>query len=207
MGAYLAFSQKPAVLIPFKLKGFSGKVAVEYRADSDPAAVGFDTLPGMVDPDLCLDYPVLHASVRSYGGMGYRALTGWIQVITAEGYMSEDDKEAESFETVDQLPAFQGLDLPFMSVGYPAEFFNAPAGSIGNYVKLRWTADTFLTTVPLLSQDEEVIERIASFRWGFIEIEGIPKPTIIPIEVTDEKAWLSKLNFLQESSPEWNFKK
>ncbi len=34
-------------LIPFKLKGYNGKVSVYYGVNDDPIKVGFDSLPGI----------------------------------------------------------------------------------------------------------------------------------------------------------------
>jgi hypothetical protein len=67
-------------------------------------------------------------------------------------------------------------------------------------------ADSFLTTVPMRSRDED-IRRLAGFRWGYIEYEpsaGRPVSTL-PLTVTDASAWNDLLPFLRKTFTRWRF--
>jgi len=73
---------------------------------------------------------------------------------------------------------------------------------------LEWVADTFLTTVPLRSRDEE-ISWLLGFRWGYIEYDTPEQRPVIllPLEITEERDWNAHLSFLADQFPSWQFGK
>jgi len=184
-------------------------VAVTYRAIQDPIAAGFDVIPKLpFDVSQCRGYPNIHAVIENYGGSGYRGLCGWIQVVTGKRYRggNENTAPADTETDVDKLPSIAGIDMPFAVFGYLPEWFDAPCRNLNGYERLHWTADTFLATVPIRSRKES-IQRLAGFRWGYIEYDpAAHRPvSLLPLEVTGADAWNGLLPFLRKASPGWRF--
>jgi hypothetical protein len=205
-----SFYNCAAKLIPFKLKGYNGKVSAYYEVNDDPIRVGFDSLPGIpFDIHLSRGYPVIHARIENYEGSGYRLFCGWIQIVTSVYRDSYDPKLArsETFISTDTAPAFDETGIPFAAYGYLPQLFDAPCLNLGNAADLCWTADTFLTTVPMRSR-EEGISWLLGFRWGYTE-NDIPseKPTLLPLEVTAGQIWNDHIPFLREQFHDWRFNK
>lgn len=86
--------------------------------------------------------------------------------------------------------------------------FDAPCLNLGDNAELTWIADTFLTTVPLRSRDEEILW-LLGFRWGYREYDaGAKKPVeLLPLEITDERVWNHHLSFLRQEFDTCKFKK
>jgi hypothetical protein len=200
---------RAAALIPFSLRERSGTVAVYYALNDDPIHAGFDFLAGLnFTVDQCRGNPVIHARVERYAGSGYRTLCGWIQVVTAVYRDSHDREEARTTTrvSVDDVPALAGSDVPYVSFGNLPQLFDAPCHNLGESAELRWMADTFLTTLPLRSRDEE-IEWLLGFRWGYLEDDRPDqKPILLPLEVTDARAWNGHLPLLAREYGGWRFK-
>jgi hypothetical protein len=200
---------QPTKEIPFSLKGYHGKVSVYYGLNDNPQKVGFDSLLDIgFDPQLSLGYPVIQARIEHYGGNGYRMFCGWIQIITSVYRDSRDPQvsASQTFVSVDTAPAFDKTGIPFAVYGYLPQLFDAPCRNLGAAAELRWTADTFLTSVPLRSRTEE-ISWLAGFRWGYTE-NDIPgtKPSLFKLEVTAAQAWNAHLSFLHQQFRDWRFK-
>ena len=199
----------PVTSIPFTLFDRRGQLAVRYGVTVDPEALGFDVIPGLgFHPEACRGYPTIHARIEHYRGAGYRTLCGWIQVITAERHRA-GTAAATSPDTsiaVDQIPSMLGIDMPFAITGFLPELFDAPCGNLNGYERLRWTADTFLTTVPLRSRSEP-IRRLAGVRWGYVtDTAHTDRPVSpLPLEVTDGRAWNAVLTLLRTRFPDWRF--
>ena len=196
-------------LIPFRLYGKTGRIAVTYGVTVDPAAVGFDVIPNLgVNDMLCRGYPTVHALIERYAGTGYRRLCGWIQVVSDEYYRTGDGDAApaERSVSVDKLPSMQHADMPFADFGTPSEFFDAPCGNLNGYARLRWTAHSFLTTVPIRSRDEN-IRRLAGFRWGYISHDISARRAVrpLPLAATGARAWNDLLPVLRKTFPNWRF--
>lgn len=195
--------------IPFELHGHHGKAAVYYGINADPVKAGFDFMPGMnIDIDLCRGYPIIQASIENYAGSGYRMLCGWIQIITSVYSDSHVEGEAQTktYQSVDVAPSMGDVDLPFATFGILPQWFDAPCLNLGESASLHWTADTFLTTFPIRSRNEE-ISWLLGFRWGYIE-NDIPeqKPVILPLEVTDGQVWNRFVPFLRQEYKNWRFR-
>lgn len=194
-----------AVQIPFEHNGRRGTVAVTYGVTDDPRVSGFDILPGMTfDVMQCRGYPTIRGVIDSFDGTGYRTLCGWIQVIT--GVRTSSGKPPDTQISVDKLPAMGGIPIPFMSVGNLPQMFDAPCRNLNGYDSLHWTADTFLTTVPIRSRDES-IHRLLGFRWGYTEnADPVHQPvTSLPLTVTTAQEWNALLPTLRKDYPSWRF--
>ena len=159
---------RPTMIIPFKHCKHDGRIVIYYGENEDPVKAGFDIIPNLkFDINLCRGFPVIHARIE-YSGLGYRQLYGWIQITTNEYYRSGEKGKVKRLSSTDVVPSMQDLSFPFASFGNLPEMFDAPCYNIGNNAKLRWVADTFLTTVPRRSIEEK-ISYIKGFRWGYIE--------------------------------------
>jgi hypothetical protein len=196
-------------MLSFTLAGYQGSIAVYYGPDNDPVKAGFDHIPGLTIPlNLCLGYPVMQAEIESYTGSGYRMLCGWIQIITREVLAKADQGREDTHRSysIDLIPTMNDLGSPFSTVGFLPSCFDAPCRNLGDNVKLTWTADTFLTTVPLRTRQEE-ISWLAGFRWGYREYApSEEKPVeLLPLEITDVQAWNSHLAFLRNEFKSWRF--
>jgi len=196
--------------IPFRLHGRGGSVSVFYGANDDAVASGFDMLAGLgFDAELCRGYPVMRAWIDAYAGSGYRTLCGWVQVITNTFYDSydADAPPARQAISIDVAPAMSELAMPFAAFGSLPQIFDAPCRNLQGHARLRWAADTFLTTLPGRSREEE-IGRVLSFRWGYVEYdEPEQRPvSLLPLEVTEADAWNRHLPLLQKTCPAWRFR-
>lgn len=204
-----SFYNQIAKLIPFSLSGYNGEVAIYYGINDAPVKVGFDSLTGLnFNIELCCGYPVIHARIENYEGSGYRTFCGWIQIVTSVYSNSHDKAKAQTeiFISVDIAPALHESDIPFASYGNLPQLFDAPCHNLGEFAELCWTADTFLTTVPARSRNEE-ISWLLGFRWGYIETD-IPhqKPVLLPLEVTDAQIWNRHIPYLSKEYSKWRFK-
>ena len=191
--------------IPFEHNGRRGAVAVTYGVTEDPGVSGFDALPGM-DFDLtqCRGYPTMRGVIDSYEGTGYRTLFGWIQIVT--GVRTASGKPTDTNVSIDKLPAMQDVATPFASMGNLPQIFDAPCRNLNGYESLHWTADTFLTTVPIRTRDEE-IHRLLGFRWGYTEnADSVHHPVArLPLTVTTPQEWNALLPILRKNYPGWQF--
>jgi hypothetical protein len=195
--------------IPFTLNDRSGSVTVSYGRNEDPVSAGFDSIPNLgIDIALSVGYPVIQAAIDAYDGSGYRTLCGWIQVITNTYYDSYDAGKvpAGTLASADLLPSMRDLESPFASFGNLPQLFDAPCRNLSGHAQLRWVADTFLTTVPMRSREEQIC-RLLGFRWGYTEYDTpeVRPASLLPLEVTGAEAWNDLLPFLKTKFPKWRF--
>jgi hypothetical protein len=97
--------------------------------------------------------------------------------------------------------------MPFVTLGNLPSFFDAPCCNLGDSTELTWIADTFLTTVPVRSTQNERISRLLGFRWGYQEYDNpTERPvTLLPLEITDAQTWKDHLPFLRQEFDDWRF--
>jgi hypothetical protein len=198
-----------STMIPFTLNGRAGTVAMTYGITEDPILSGFDVVPAFNgDIAVCRGYPTIQGVIARYDGAGYRARCGWLQVVTGNYYRAGDPVEApaDTARSVDRYPALMDIDVPFASYGTLPAFFDAPCRNLGGYVQLRWTADTFLATLPLRSKTE-AIHRLLGVRWGYAEYADPGRHPVspFPLVVTGPDSWNGLLPFLGHSFPRWRF--
>jgi hypothetical protein len=115
-------------------------------------------------------------------------------------------KPAETSISVDTLPAMGDIPVPFASMGNLPQMFDAPCHNLNGYGQLHWTADTFLTTVPIRSREED-IRRLLGFQWGYTENADPARHPVarLPFAVTGPEAWNALLPVLRKDYPSWRF--
>jgi hypothetical protein len=202
-------SPTDATIIPFTLHGRSGKVAVTYGVTEDPVVSGFDVVPGVgANIAACRGYPTIEGVIESYEGSGYRELVGWVQIVTGKRYRTVDNSTAPAAtdRSIDKFPSMMDIDIPFVSFGIFPKLFDAPCANLNGYARLQFVADSFLTTAPLRSRDEE-IHRLLGIRWGYVEYEDPQRHPVspIPVSVTGAEAWNEFVPFLRQKFPGWRF--
>ena len=199
---------EPTLSIPFVLHGVHGKLAIEYGPSQDPIEAGFAVLGDLgFDIGLCRGYPMLVARIDEFGATGYRSVCGWMQIVTRHDRDSHAAGSATvaTSSSIDLPPAFEGLGLPFAVYGSLPQFVDAPCRNLNASAELRWVADTFLVSPPLRSRGGP-IERLAGFRWGYVETDRSSEPpTLLPLEVTGPEAWNRHLEYLRRTFPDWIF--
>lgn len=181
---------------------------MSYQANDSVKRSGFDLLQNVgFDVNMCKGYPVLHARITDYKGTGYRTACCWIQTITGS-YYTDLDSKTESYQSVDidVSPLLKKAGIPFFAYGYLPEVYDAPCNNLGIAPKLKWVADTFLTTMPS-PINNNVIGYLLGFRWGYIEYDdsGKRKVEMLPLEITDATVWNNFIPKLQGDFPGFAF--
>jgi len=184
--------------IPFTHHGKAGQIEVHYKSNNDPVKTGFDILKNLnFELHESLGYPTMHAKIIDYQGTGYRTSFAWIQVVTT--YCQSSEPIENKYIDVDVAPDLYNLGIPFYSFGNLPEIFDAPCHNIGSNLRLKWVADTFLTTMPDRSNNE-TISYLAGFKWGYVEhrsTDNLPV-VILPLEITDGASWNHCLELLRD---------
>jgi hypothetical protein len=185
---------RPALTLDFRLRGYSGRVAVAYEENRDPHSVGFDALGLPFDLALTVGYPTCRATVE-YAGPGYRAYIGWIQLVT-------NHDPATGTETVanDVLPIHRDIDSPFMTFGVAPTFFDAPANP--DHDSEDWIADTFLVACPDVARTR-CVAALLGFRWGYALREHHAQP--LPVGRIGADTWNRHVPLLRAQFPTWEF--
>ena len=181
--------------IPFLLRGFEGNIQVRYEANTNPEGWGFGLLNLPFDLEPVKGFPVCEAKVE-YGGPGYYATMGWIQLVTVNETLS-----GETWTAIDQTPNQHGLELPFMDFGQKPTMFDAPGPNPPRSDEI-WLAETFLAVCPDVGRTRTV-EAIAGFSWGYC-LEQM-RPTLLPVEICSLEHWNRHLPYLKETFPSWAF--
>jgi hypothetical protein len=114
-------SPDPVLVLPFTCRGGTGSVDVSYGVTADPVAVGFDLVASGFDEERFRGFPVIRAGV-SFDGDGYRAVLGWLQVVSTRIAAS-----GEADVVVGLPPMLAGADSPLAGFGYLPTLFDAPA--------------------------------------------------------------------------------
>lgn len=195
-GAYAPIA--PALVLPFRLRGYDGRVSVYYAEDQEPSHWGFD-VPGLLavpfDLSLALGFPICEARV-AYDGLGYRALMGWIQMITHRDAATGVEEES----SVDLVPMHDDLNTPYVVFGHAPTMFDAPANP--NHEPEDWIADTFLVVCPEIARSRKVAA-LLGFRWGYELRAHRARP--LPAESIGPEAWDRVLPSLSERFVDWEF--
>lgn len=185
---------EPALRLPFHLRGYDGTVRVFYETNDAPERLGFNLLRFPFPLEEARGYPVCRAEIQ-YGGPGYHAFMGWIQLIT-----NRDPASGDAVTSMDLVPIFQGLDSPFGAFGVAPTFFDAPANP--DHETEDWIAETFLAICPDIGRTPRVAA-LLGFRWGY-QLRN-RQPTPLPVEALDASAWDAHLPLLHTEYPRWTF--
>lgn len=187
---------KRVLELRFRLRGYDGTVFVDYGVNDDPPAWGFDLLHLPFDLALVHGFPLLLASI-DYAGPGYRALMGWIQVVTVEMRQPE-----QTVAETDVYPIHWPLDTPFVTFGQHPTVFDAP-GPNPPRTDERWTAETFLAVCPDGARTRTVVP-VLGFSWGY-DLQQM-RATSFPPAVATEADWKRCLLTLSDAYPDWEFR-
>jgi hypothetical protein len=174
------------VRLDFRLRDASGSVEVSVEPNTDPEALGCSPF--------ARDFPVCTATV-AYGGEGYRAALGWVQLVrSTDGASAGEAFEMDPFEPLGPSPH------PFCFFGFAPVLFDAPARPTRE--DMDWTAETFLCFVAMDSNQREA-RAILGFSWGF----SIRKKAIVlraPARLAATE-WNRHQEFLRHEHPTWAF--
>jgi hypothetical protein len=166
-----------------------------YGTNHDSSRWGFDLLESPLDLKTFEGFPVFEAAVE-YPVPGYRAVMGWVQLVTVR-----DARTGATETTVDQLPLFRDMEMPFMALGAPATAFDAP-GPNPPRTDERWTAFTFLTICPDVGRTRR-LSPVLAVRWGHELVAG--RATPVPLEVIPLSEWDRLAPVLRARFPSWEF--
>ena len=175
------------LLVPFNTRGHAGVISVSVFPNTDPAALGC--------PTAAEGFPVCQATV-SYGGAGYKALVGWVQLVGT----SRSPTTTRTFD-VDPLRIWDGLDSPFCFYGIEPTLFDAPSRG-DRHQSLDWLAHSFLCASSTDPMDRDVVA-LAGFSWGFVLGEG--GVGLVDAEALAAEDWTRHLEMLSAEFPTWRF--
>jgi hypothetical protein len=190
-------------------------ISATVQPQTDPLHDGLHLLfpPADLPVAECYDFPRIIATVKARDISGYGATFGWIQLFRASHHGNA--------WKVDQAPALQGLDMPFICYGVEPTFFDAPAHSTAEGAKGLESGqgidfDVIFYTF-LCALGKGVIERsatpIAAFTWGlertYAKVNKEWKRTITLNELKVlqcQETWKEILGVLRAEHPSWEFK-
>ncbi|HTT00002.1 MAG TPA: hypothetical protein VMI33_25655 [Streptosporangiaceae bacterium] len=190
----------PALVLPFTCRGDAGTVAVHYGVTADPAGVGFDIVASGsgFDEARFRGFPVVRAEV-SFGGAGYRAFFGWLQIIS-RSVAESGAADVTADVTVDLPPMLAEADSPLAGFGYLPTLFDAPANP--DHPDGQWIAETFLTAGPYIARTRRLAS-LTGFRWGYRLAAGRPAP--LPPSPIGPDRWAAHCPRLAAAYPNWTF--
>jgi hypothetical protein len=194
MAAIRYQSPDPALVLPFTCRGDAGTVDVHYGVTTDPAALGFDLAATGFDNARFAGFPAIRAEV-SLGGEGYRAVVGWLQVISRSVAAS-----GELVVEVDLPPVLAAADWPLAGFGYLPTFFDAPANP--DHPDGEWVAETFLVALPDIARTRRV-GAVTGFGWGYRLAAATPAP--LPVVPVGPQRWEAHRPMLANAYPSWTF--
>jgi hypothetical protein len=184
----------PALVLPFTCRGDTGTVQVHYGVTTDPGALGFDLVASGFDNARFAGFPAIRAEV-SLDGAGYRAVVGWLQVISRSVGAG-----GELVVELDLPPVLAAADSPLACFGYLPTFFDAPANP--DHPDGDWVAETFLAALPDIARTRRVAA-VTGFRWGYRLAAGRPAP--LPVAPIGPQRWDAHRPMLAETYPSWTF--
>jgi hypothetical protein len=184
----------PVLVLPFATQGGIGEIQVYYSVVADPIAVGLNIVVADFDQQRFRVFPVIRASV-GFSHEGYRAIFGWLQIITRSTTATGDVDTA-----VDVPPVLADTGCPLADYGYLPTMFDAPANP--HHPDGEWRADTFLAAIPDIGHSRQ-LAALNGFRWGYQLTAG--KPTSLPVEPLSSDRWNHYCPMLAASYPSWSF--
>lgn len=181
------------LMLPFACRDGEGRVDVHYGVTADPVAVGFDLAAVGFDEARFAGFPVIRAEV-SFSAEGYRAVFGWLQVVTRTATSGEQRTD------MDMPPVLDGADTPLAEFGYLPTLFDAPANP--DHPDGDWVAESFLVAVPDIARTRR-LAALVGFTWGYRLRGGQPTP--LPVSALRPDRWQDRRRFLTEAYPAWQF--
>jgi hypothetical protein len=188
-------SDQPALVLPFRLRGFAGVVEVFYDTNRDAAHWGFELLNLPFASALTEGFPVCRAEV-GYAGPGYRATMGWIQIVTVR-----DAATGRESSSLDLLPIMEEAASPFATFGHAPTLFDAPGPNPPRQNEM-WTAESYLAICPDVARTRKVAA-LLGFRWGY-ELRAM-RATPFAVAPCAGRDWDRHLPLLRGDYPAWAF--
>ena len=182
-----------SIILPVRLRGRDGHVAVEYAINEGPNRWGYALLGLAYPPETARGFPVCRASVI-YPGEGYHAVMAWIQLVRYR-----DEGTADETVLVDTAPQLSDARMPYYAYGVNPSFFDAPSLTGKD---ITWIADTFLVVSPDALMTK-VVNPLCGSRWGYTT-HG-EQPERLPITEANSAAWSSARAVLGTQYPSWEF--
>jgi hypothetical protein len=161
----------------------------------DPIRWGFDLLHLPFDISATIGFPVFESRV-SYNGEGYRAMMGWIQLVTVRDALTGHE---DTF--ADQYPILSQSDTPFVELGPAPTWFDAP-GPNPPRANETWTAYTFLVICPDVGRTRRVAA-LLGVRWGYMLVRGRASP--LALESVAAADWDRLAPVLHARYSTWEF--
>jgi len=183
-----------AAVVPFNLRGVTGRVEVVVEPNRKPTELGCALLDDRIEADAALGFPVCTATIH-YERSGYAAALGWIQLVRS----TDGESHGEAFE-LDPLALLRGVDTPYAFFGVKPVLFDAPFRP--DRADLEWQAHTFLCFSPDAVMTKTVYAA-TGFTWGFWLERGVLSfrdPETLPAT-----AWTSHVPTLATAFPDWTF--
>jgi hypothetical protein len=180
--------------LPFRLRGFEGRVEVFCEANHDPRGLGFGLLELPFALERVKGFPVCRAEV-GYAGSGYHAVMGWIQLVSVR------EASGRSWTEVDLMPNHRDLETPFAAFGYLPTLFDAPGPNPPRSDET-WLAESFLAACPDVARSKRV-QGVAGFSWGY-SLEAA-RPSLLEVAPLGPERWLAHLPHLEARFPSWTF--
>jgi hypothetical protein len=168
------------------LRGSPGWVDLTVKSNTDPQALGC--------PPHAKHFPVCTATV-TYGGKGYKAALGWVQLVRS----TDGPSTGEKFD-LDPFEPLGRTTHPFCFFGFAPTLFDAPSRPA--LEQMDWTADSFLCFIAANPVRQEA-RAILGFRWGFTIREAtisLEQTTMLPAA-----EWDGHLAVLRREHPAWDF--
>ncbi|MGI0080858.1 MAG: hypothetical protein ACRECH_14700 [Nitrososphaerales archaeon] len=170
----------------FECNKKGGKVAAYIKPGSELGGEGF---------------PICIATVE-FGGEGYDAFFGWVQLVRS----TDNNSEGRQFE-MDPFFLFQDCTSPYCFFGFKPTLFDAPSRQTKK--PMSWLAHSFLAFTP---PDPELFTKLnsrrvtflAGFSWGF-NIDSQRNIMLRSINKLGSIEWNSHLAFLLKNYPTWRF--
>jgi hypothetical protein len=180
--------------VGFALRGHQGEIAVRIRPSRGEVDSGAPLLGSSRPRHSDKGLPVCNATV-SFGGKGYVAAMGWVQLV-----QSSDAADPNVYE-MDPLALFRGVNTPYAFFGIKPTLFDAPYRDRTRDVTWRARSYLAITSDGVISQEALPV---TGFTWGFHIIRSVV--TIEPPRQLDARSWESHLDVLERDYPGWRFR-
>lgn len=185
----------------FSLFDCLGRLVIDYRANDDLVASGFDMFdPADFDSSDALGYPTIRAWVDGFAGSGYRTATAFIQWIDTIRIDSAGNRTED--RELDLTAEFAHRGIPFFAWGYPASLYDAPAHNMNGASWMRWRATTWFVTIPARWTAFQV-RPLVGFQWGYEE--GTTGLGLLPLVDATDSLWEADRQWLAEQCPAFRF--
>jgi hypothetical protein len=182
--------------IRFSYNGREGFVKVSFRANTGAKSSGFTAIGPQFTDSVVSAFPVIKAEVH-YGGSGYEARFGWIQIV-GHKYRGRGETEIE----VDIAPLLRKYKNPFYVYGYKPTLYDAPCHRPP--VSMIWMAYSFLCPLRPSTHGLRMVAPVVGFKWGYELSKGSPT-RLVPPEEIGQSNWSRLIENVKSHYSDWIF--